>query len=241
MSSGVIRDFNESEKFPTDIGGTLTQLLTLVVAQCKVKDLGQETQREGALFIDKMMMTILTFLDDGEKKDAFARATGGLFEAEVGLTAFLEKNKIASGPVGSQVQALHKSIARMDVIRNSTFIQPGYALMDLITVATLVMLQMCQFAAGEFVAMCNIFVYSTLFIYLNFLVRDLDNPLDYTENYNVSCYCQQSPAYTGTQAYTHGTSINFKTLTIGFGGQIRRITGTYSSSFDASTPLLMEE
>jgi len=76
-------------------------------------------------------------------------------------------------------------MTRLDVIRHTTFIQTGYALLEVFVCVALGLLVFAHFktTTAEYVVIASI---SLVYIYMIRLIRDLDNPFDYNPDGSVS-------------------------------------------------------
>jgi hypothetical protein len=77
-----------------------------------------------------------------------------------------------------EIHQLRRSIARVEVISSTSFIQAGYALLDLMVGATVLLLLLANYknAAIEYLIIGFL---SFVYLYLLGLIRDLDSPFDY--------------------------------------------------------------
>ncbi len=67
-------------------------------------------------------------------------------------------------------------------------------------------------------------VFTSLFVYLGLLLRDLDDPFDYTPNQHLSALeTGVSAPVTLYSAMSNGSSIDFAILTLEFGQQLRAL------------------
>jgi len=214
MLSGVIRDYNEAERMPSEIGAAFAALRTSTLVQARLKGFDPSP---GIKIIENMFLAVLDYID---QTSSFEDTTQRVAQAEIDLCCLIDSNKgVFTHIVPAQVVFLHQRLARINVIRNTTFIPPGYTLMDLITFASLFMLQTCKFAAGPHMALLNVGIYSTFFLYLNLLLRDLDNPFDYPPGFNRQCYesgrLPDDPPL--KEVFRHGSSIPFGLLSVSYG------------------------
>ena len=72
-------------------------------------------------------------------------------------------------------------------------------------------------------------IFSTIIIYLNLMIRSLDDPFWGPENYNFQCYVESRLLdFSLVQSLLHGSPIDFGCLTVGTGKRLRRFIHDYT-------------
>ena len=175
MLAGVISDFKESERLPAELAATLETMgdaIQAAHAGGKAGDLGELLHDYDA--ISRRVED--WFLNENTSEDCYRAVEEITF-----LTARLEQSGAAAGYLArllAEQHNLRRTVARIDTIRTTTFIQPGYALLDLFVGTVLVLLVMANFRS-QTLQYLVVGLLGLIYLYLARLVRDLDNPFDY--------------------------------------------------------------
>jgi len=230
MLQGIIRDFNESERMPSEFASFLNSVATQVMIGATCKKFDPQPALE---HVERMMLTILDFIDGRGIK--YGEACEELRRAEVAVSAELDSHGAPHVPnMNTRCTEIGRLIGRLHVIRNTSFLLPGYALMDAVSAATLVLLQITIYTNIN-TAIASVAIYSFLFIYLNLLIRDLDDPFDYPPGFNRACYERGTDPHPPTRYLLQfGSSINFSPLTMEFGGKLKELLGKADHDSNAS-------
>jgi hypothetical protein len=175
MLAGVLSDYKESEKIPGDISTTLETIgdnVETVLALNKDADLSDFRLRFSALV--------------GIIEDWFMHRVS-TEKCYATLTEFREVITRMHPAVSvnytirslEQLHNLRRLVTRADVIRRTTFVPVGYALLDLLVGATLILLLAANYSSplAEYFL---ITLFSLIYIYMIRLIYDLDNPFMYT-------------------------------------------------------------
>jgi hypothetical protein len=175
MLAGVISDFKESERLPSELAATLETMgdaIQSAHAGGKAGDLSDLLHD----YDDVSRRVEDWFLNENTSEDCYRAVEEITF-----LTARLEQSGAAAGYLGrllSEQHNLRRTVARIDTIRTTSFIQPGYALLDLFVATVLVLLVMSNFRS-QTLQYLVVGLLGLIYLYLARLVRDLDNPFDY--------------------------------------------------------------
>jgi len=177
MLAGVVADYKESEKLPSAIGGSLLAINSLANAALATK--GVDTA-----FIRPRVAQVADTINDwfygrvGDDQIQVAQAMVSELiidvEKEGGGAHYLARLLATASELGAALQ-------RVMVIRNTMFIQAGYALMKILVGIVLVLFVLVDFPS-ESAQWLVIGALSLAYTYLLLLVRDLDNPFGYGEH-----------------------------------------------------------
>jgi hypothetical protein len=175
MLAGVLSDYKESEKIPGDIATTLETIgdtVEVVLALNKDSDLSDFKPRFAAL----VGVTEEWFMHRVSVEKCYAAMTEF---REVILRMHPAVSVNYTIRCLSEEHNLRRLVTRADVISRTSFIPVGYALLDLLVGATLLLL----LAANYTTALAEYFLiglFSLIYIYMVRLIYDLDNPFDYS-------------------------------------------------------------
>lgn len=178
LISGVLSDYKESEKLPTEIVASLRTLqddaATLVMSKnSKAASNLLVYQKELAIKIRQWFF----------KKIRTSELLKEISEFNNYIVA-LEKEDVQANyliKIKNEQNLLRKYIMRVDTIRDTDFASSAYAIVEAMAVLTsigLIIIKIDPFIASLFLTVLITF----LIWYMLFLIKDLDNPFDYAEN-----------------------------------------------------------
>lgn len=177
MLAGVIADYKEAEKLPANIGGALVLLDQLAVSGCGLQ--GQDTG-----WVRARLAGVANRIEDwflGRAPDDALDAV----QAEVfSVIVDVEKGGCSAPYIVqmlTRANELAGTMQRVMVIRNSSFIKAGYALMTILIGIVLVLLVIVDFPS-EFAQWLVCGALAMVYVDLLLLVRDLDNPFGYADH-----------------------------------------------------------
>jgi hypothetical protein len=178
LSSGVLSDYKESEKIPTEITASLKTLLDDTLTVYKSKE--SETALD---FIEFQKNFVNSMLDWFYKIES----TASILEKISSMNAFFAKLDNEGLQVAyiikmkNEQNAIRKMIMRIDTIRETDFVSTAYAIVEimggLISIG-LIVIKIEPFYVSLFFTVIVTF----LIYYMVFLIKDLDNPFDYSTN-----------------------------------------------------------
>lgn len=172
MLSGVMADHKEGEKLPAEIACGLQGIDDCIHADAThliETDLANLKQHHATL-----CRAIVDWLFNRESAENAYSALRSIVTAH-GTPPSFKINVIRN------VDAVRRSITRIDVIRRTEFIRTGYALLEVFVTLTLALLMFANFK--NFIAQyCVIGSISLVYVYMIRLIRDLDNPFDYAHD-----------------------------------------------------------
>ena len=173
MLAGTIADYKEAEKLPGEIACTLETIEESLAVASSKKDL------------DLPAAQTKLFAMISAVSDVLARRAK-LADAYAAMNAFSaiahEMDKTGAGSMATrtlgEMHNLRKAITRVDVIARTSFIDSGYALVDFIVFAVVVLMLVARFKTllVEYVLIGFI---TLIYTYMINLIRDVDNPFDY--------------------------------------------------------------
>ena len=175
MLAGTMADYKESEKLPGELATALETIEdTLVMAAAAKPELNLSALR------GKLLTASSAVLDHilGDKRGD--RVFAALTEFR---SVCLELDRAGAGAFGNRVLGeLHnvrKTVTRIGVISRTGFLATGYALLETMVVAVVGLMMIARFKSRVVEFLLVAFV-SLIFIYMLRLIRDLDDPFEYT-------------------------------------------------------------
>jgi hypothetical protein len=183
MLSGVMADHKEGEKLPAEIACALQAIEDCI--QADATHLTDTDLTNLKNYHQILCQSILNWFFNRENAENSYTALRAIVKAQ-GTPPSFKINVLKN------IDALRRSITRVDVIRRTEFIKTGYALLEVFVTLTLALLVFANFK-NSIAQYCIIGSISLVYVYMIRLIRDLDDPFDYAPNGNagaseVDCY-----------------------------------------------------
>lgn len=188
MLAGVLADYKESEKIPGEIAATLETIGDTVQVAIALNKTADVSNLE-AIF-HKLVATV---------EDWFLRRVT-VDKCYAALDDFRQVSKTMHDAAGVnyairglvEMHNLRRLISRVDVITRTSFLLAGYALLDLLVGTTIVLLLISNYKTymAEYFLIA---LFSLIYIYLIRLIRDVDNPFEYSGNKHAAGSAEVNP------------------------------------------------
>ncbi|CAK0775356.1 conserved membrane hypothetical protein [Gammaproteobacteria bacterium] len=181
MYSGVIADYKESEKLPSQI------ILSLEAIHDTFSELALAGKPVDLSYARRQHFAVLSTVEDWLMNRV---SLSQCWEALRGLneiTAHIERAGASTAHTGrtlAETVNLRAAVNRIHIIRTTSFIQTGYVLLYALVSAVLLLLLIANFKSlvSQYLIVASL---SLIYIYLIFLIHDLDNPFDYADGIQV--------------------------------------------------------
>jgi hypothetical protein len=176
LISGVLSDYKESEKLPSELSASLKSLFDDAYTIYKGKN------SDTALQLIEFQKSFVNSLTDWFYK---TEKTQSLLQKVSQMNDFfitLDNEGIQAGYIikmKNEQTNLRKMILRIDTIRDTDFVGSAYAILEamgLILAISLLIIKIDPFYASLFFTLVVAFLISYMFL----LIKDLDNPFDYS-------------------------------------------------------------
>jgi hypothetical protein len=176
LISGVLSDYKESEKIPSELAGSLRNLFddTFTIYAVKKSD----TAKQFMAFQKIFMISLKEWFYKKERTRSMLTKISEMNDYFISL----EKEGIQANYIikmKSEQNNLRRLILRIDTIRDTEFVGSAYAIveaMGFLTAAGLIIIKIEPFYASLFLTLLITFLISYMFL----LIKDLDNPFDYS-------------------------------------------------------------
>jgi hypothetical protein len=178
LISGVLTDYKESEKLPSDLAASLRNLNDDALTIYKGKN------SMAANEILTFQRDFISSLNDWLYKKAKIKVLLDKLSSMNDYFIALDKEGIQANYIikmKNEQNNIRKIIMRIDTIRDTEFVGSAYAIveaMGFLTVSGLLLIKIEPFYASLFMTMLITFLISYMFL----LIKDLDNPFDYVNN-----------------------------------------------------------
>lgn len=178
LISGVLSDYKESEKLPSELSASIRSIYD----DCYTIYKGKNSQN--ALQYISFQKTFTTSLMDWFYK---RETTESILEKISQMNDFiidLDNEGIQPGyliKIKNEQNNIRKMIMRIDTIRETNFIGSAYAILEAmgtLIAMSLIIIKIEPFYVALFFTLLVTFLISYMFL----LIKDLDNPFDYAEN-----------------------------------------------------------
>lgn len=178
MLSGTMADYKESEKIPADLACSLETMEETVdwVATSKPSFPAKNLKQMIAAVTEDLIAWLLRKRSHGENFSSLEKLNGVVQEIDkVGAT------NPASRFLG-EIHNLRKMVTRVGVISRTGFLASGYALLDTLVISVLGLLVISVYkqdfgSVGKYIIISFV---ALIFTYMWRLVRDLDDPFEYS-------------------------------------------------------------
>lgn len=178
LVKGVLSDYKESERIPSDLAATLKALYddTVTVHGAQKLEAALEFQQFQKAFLGLVYKWLYKEIRTTEILDKVSEMNKFFIAFDTGgVTAnFIIKMK-------NEQSAIRKIIMRIDTIRDTGFVGSAYAIVEAMGIAISLGLVVIRieplYAAVFFIALVTFLVF-----YMLQLIKDLDNPFDYANN-----------------------------------------------------------
>jgi hypothetical protein len=172
--SGILSDYKLSEALPTDICASIE-----AIADCNRFEAIEHPNYDPKPLqeaLATLLQEIHNWLVERSSFDPVLDGIAGLSKWFVILGEFTPPPLI--GRLQGEQAKLRQIAMRIHMIRETNFVAPAYAILELFTAATIFSLLFVQGANFERDLILSGALF-TAFIYLQLLLRDLDNPFEY--------------------------------------------------------------
>ena len=174
MLSGVLADYKESERIPSNIGRALTNLEGLAWRGLDLAGKDGQWARDRVLTMAEAIHAWLTQQTDTETMWSAQRDASNLIlevEKEGVPPHYIKRLLEINSELGSNLN-------RVQVIRDTSYIQPGYAFMELLVGTVMALLAVVKFPA-PYIEWPIAGALTLLYVFLVLLVKDVDDPFEY--------------------------------------------------------------
>lgn len=178
LISGVLSDYKESEKLPSELSASIKTLYDDAYTVYKSKNSQNALQ-----FIEFQKLFAHSLMDWFYKRESTASILEKISQINDFL-AELDNEGIQAGYIikmKNEQNNIRKMILRIDTIRETNFIGSAYAILEamgFLIAFCLIIIKIDPFYASLFFSLLVTFLISYMFL----LIKDLDNPFDYAEN-----------------------------------------------------------
>ena len=175
LVSGVLSDYKESEKIPSELTAALRTLLDDALTIDKGKN--SAAAKQFILFQKNFIKSLMDWFYKKERTKTILQKISAMNDFIVDL----EKEGIQANyliKLKNEQNNIRKYLLRIDTIRDTDFVGSAYAILEamgLLTVIGLIIIKIEPYYASLFLTMLITFLFSYMFR----LIKDLDNPFDY--------------------------------------------------------------
>ena len=176
LISGVLSDYKESEKIPSELSASLKTLFDDTYTIYKGKN--SNTARQFIEFQKSFVNSLSDWFYKKERTQSILKKISIMndffveFDKEGVQANYIIKMK-------NEQNSMRKMIQRIDTVRDTEFVGSAYAIVEAMGVLValgLIIIKIEPFYASLFFTLLVTFLISYMF----FLIKDLDNPFDYS-------------------------------------------------------------
>jgi hypothetical protein len=176
LISGVLSDYKESEKIPSELSATLKTVFDDAYTIYKTKN--SDTALQFVEFQKSFIIILMDWFYKKERTHSLLKKISMMndffvkFDKEGVQVNYIMKLK-------NEQNNLRKMILRIDTIRDTDFVGSAYAILEamgFLVAIGLIVMKIEPFYASLFLTLLVTFLISYMFL----LIKDLDNPFDYS-------------------------------------------------------------
>lgn len=180
LMAGVLTDFKESEKLPGELSVSLESVADEARTLYEVKQLKEA--KECLEYVRSLTAALKGWFHKKERTHAIFERLSGLNTFFTAFEPHTQANFIVR--LKQEQANMRRILTRMDAIRDTSFVSSGYRIAEVnsfLLIFALVFLKLEPFSNALFLAGAV----SLLFLYIIFLIKDLDNPFGFYERASV--------------------------------------------------------
>ncbi len=178
LINGVLSDYKESEKIPSELSASIKTLFDDTYTVYKIKN-----SEKGLQFIEFQKSFVSSLMDWFYKKE---RTKSILSKISMMNDYFIEFDKEGVQAnyiikMKNEQNSIRKMILRIDTIRDTSFVGSAYAIVESMAFVIgmgLLFTKIEPFYTSLFFTLLVVFMIT----YMILLIKDLDNPFDYSAN-----------------------------------------------------------
>jgi hypothetical protein len=178
LISGVLSDYKESEKLPSELSASMKTLFDDAYTIYKSKN--SDTARQFIEFQKSFMNSLMAWFYKKERTQSILKKISKMNDFFIELDREgVQANYIIK--LKNEQNSIRKMILRIDTIRDTEFVGSAYAIveaMGFLVAVGLILIKIEPFYASLFITLLVTFLISYMFL----LIKDLDNPFDYSVN-----------------------------------------------------------
>jgi hypothetical protein len=176
LISGVLSDYKESEKIPSEIAASVKTLFDDTYTIYKTKN--SEAALQFIEFQKQFVISLTDWFYKNERTKSILKKISLMNDFFIGFDKEgVQANYIIK--LKNEQNSLRKMILRIDTIRDTNFVGSAYAILEamgFLVAFGLIVIKIEPFYASLFLTLLITF----LIFYMFLLIKDLDNPFDYS-------------------------------------------------------------
>jgi hypothetical protein len=175
LITGVLTDYKESEKIPGDMAVSLEAISDEAICIQRSKKCRQA--KELLEHVSGLAEDIINWFHKKERTNLLLRKISNMNEHFVELEPYTQANFLSR--LKQEQTNLRRAVVRAHAIRETRFFLPAYAIVEALAFFLIIgMLILKLEPYGE--SIFFVILVSFVVLYMIFLIKDLDNPFDYT-------------------------------------------------------------
>ncbi|MBP6889892.1 MAG: hypothetical protein KBC19_04945 [Candidatus Moranbacteria bacterium] len=177
LISGTLVDYKESEKLPSDLSASLETMADEAMIIYKNKK--SKEAKEFLLKLSHFNTSLIAWFYKKEKTNELMDKLSSFNNDFLAFENQTQANFIVR--LKQEQNLIRKVLKRIATVRDTSFLGTGYVIAEIMTlllVLSLVFIQMNPFYEGA----VFVFIVSFILIYMNYFIKDLDNPFEYNKD-----------------------------------------------------------
>jgi hypothetical protein len=175
LLAGTLADYKESERLPGELASSIESMGDECLITLKNKD--AEEAREAIVYLSNFAVAVRHWFCKEERTRNIMERISGLNDVFLSFEPLTQPNFIVR--MKQEQAIIRKIITRIDTIRDTSFVPAGYMMAELGTAVLLTGLLFTELGTW-YEAIFYVVVPAFFMLYLIFLIKDLDNPFNYS-------------------------------------------------------------
>ena len=177
MLAGTMADYKESEKLPAELACAIETIEDTLLLGHSFK--GGFDLSEARKQLNEVTESIINWFKFGGSEEEVFRRINSI--TSIALT--MEKASVGAicARITGEQHNLRKLFSRINVIKKTGFLVTGYALLEVLSVIIIGLLLVSNFE-NDTIAIIIVSFLTQIFVYMLRLIRDVDQPFEYSPN-----------------------------------------------------------
>jgi hypothetical protein len=176
LLAGTLADYKESERLPGELAASIESLTDECIITIKNK--GAREAEEALSYLREFASAVRRWFFREERTKAVLERIGGLNDHFLAFEPLTQPNFIVR--MKQEQATIRKIIMRIDTIRDTAFVPAAYMMAELGTLVLVIGLLFTELGA-LYEEVFYVVVPCFFMLYLLFLIRDLDDPFNYSK------------------------------------------------------------
>lgn len=188
LLSGTLTDYKESERLPGELAASIDTIADELEITYKNKK--AKAAKESLEYLIKFTDSLMDWFHKQERTASLMQKVAGLNSYFLAFESLTQPNFIVR--MKQEQNNIRRMLIRIHTIRETSFVTVGYTIAE-ITTGLLIIGFIISKITPFYESVFFVGIATFLMIYMNLLIRDLDNPFDYYEGEKEAAHVSLAP------------------------------------------------